>query len=171
MLVKPIWFPGKVIIACVICTAVGFKHSDFVCCLSENSQLAFEPHQTLHNHLLLLHLSLQTSIEKWQVFFSVLCISVTWDLCSFQMRRNLFFFPCVQLVIYDLYEQGIVIVLVFIDVLVTVAAIVPRLSCKTHRIYYKALCSDSTDSRLSKSWTEFFPLPNRRGLSYIQHEE
>lgn len=86
-------------------------------------------------------------------------------------EETYFFFPCVQLVIYDLYEQGIVIVLVFIDVLVTVAAIVPRLSCKTHRIYYKALCSDSTDSRLSKSWTEFFPLPNRRALSYIQHEE
>lgn len=69
----------------------------------------------------------------------------------FPDEKKPIFFPRVQLVIYDLYEQSIVIMLVFIAVLITIAAIVPRLSCKTPRTYYKALCSDSTDSRLSKS--------------------
>lgn len=63
MLVKPIWFPAKLIIACIICTAVGFKCSGFVCCVAESSQLGFELHQTLHNHLPFL-LSLQNSPEK-----------------------------------------------------------------------------------------------------------
>lgn len=141
---KPIWFPGTFIVACVICAAVGFKHSSFVSAVWRglaNLHLNYiRPYTTICPFLVYLYRpQLKNRVVKY--FLVVLWTSVTWHFILLfpGKKKPIFFFSPVFRWLFMVFMNMTwfwyyYACIFFIAVLISIAAIVPRLFFKNTQV-------------------------------------